>query len=133
MPSQKIKMVLRAFRSHFETQQENIPMALRQESPDIVYTALLEDDSGPGAGPMPPMDFDASMMDMGSLGGEDPQGMVQQLLAASQPDQSDPMGAAQAAAAAPPLPGAAPGPGAGPGAGQGGPGAELAGLLSGMT
>lgn len=133
MPSQKIKMVLRAFRSHFETQQENIPMALRQESPDIVYTALLEDDNAPGAGPMPPMDFDMSMMDMNSLGGADPQGMVRQLLGASQPADDDPMAAAQAAATAPPMPGAAPGAPPGPAAPQGGPGAELASILSGMS
>lgn len=133
MPSEKVKMVLRAFRANFETQQQDIPLALREESPDIVFRSLLEDDEGPGAGPMPMMNFDAGLTTTDMLGGMNPQQTVRDLLGAAQPMDQDPMAAAaQAAVGQAGAPAGPPGPQAAPGAAQPGPGAELAGLLSGM-
>lgn len=57
MASERVKELINAFRAHFAgNTQGEVPVALQQESFDIVYTALLEDDPNPMPTPAPLMD-----------------------------------------------------------------------------
>lgn len=51
MPSEKIRKIIEQFRASFQGDEFDLPLSLRQESQDIVFTALLEND----ANPMPPV------------------------------------------------------------------------------
>jgi len=43
--SEKVREVLEAFRAHFmNAERARVPLALRQESPDVVFNSLLEED-----------------------------------------------------------------------------------------
>jgi len=43
--SEKVREVLEAFRAHFmDAERARVPLALRQESPDVVFNSLLEED-----------------------------------------------------------------------------------------
>lgn len=45
MASEKVREVLEAFRAHFmNAERARVPLALRQESPDVVFNSLLEED-----------------------------------------------------------------------------------------
>lgn len=45
MASEKVREVLEAFRAHFmDAERARVPLALRQESPDVVFNSLLEED-----------------------------------------------------------------------------------------
>lgn len=43
MASRKVKEIIRLFRAKFQGEEVNVPVALRQESPDIVFSALQEE------------------------------------------------------------------------------------------
>lgn len=54
MPSRKVQQLIDVFRNHFQEESGGTPpLALRQESTDVVFTALLEDDAPLTAGPSP--------------------------------------------------------------------------------
>lgn len=54
MPSRKVKQLIDVFRSHFQEEAGGSPpLALRQESTDVVFVALLEDDAPVTPGPSP--------------------------------------------------------------------------------
>ena len=113
MPSRKIEELLRNFRARFQPEDSpTIPMALRQESADIVFTALHEPSQSlmptgvmgfePGAGEMMPAGEDASLdslMDelMGGMGAAE---MPQDAMAGL-PGGMMPPGAPQAVAGPP--------------------------------
>lgn len=112
MPSQKVKDVLRAFRHHFQQDAVDIPLALRQESPDIVYLSLL-DDPDPVERMTPMLGFDPSGETMPMPRGGDPVAELQGLLgAAGLPtealDQAQPPGGAPVPSGAAPTPSAPP-------------------------
>jgi hypothetical protein len=82
MPSSTIDSVIRAFKAKFQAEQgAYIPMALRQESSDVVFVSLLEEDRPPFEmpGPMAGYEVDAPQMPMG----QDPEMMLEELLGAS--------------------------------------------------
>ena len=84
MPSPKVEEILRNFRARFQPERATpIPMALRQESPDVVYLSLYEADKGPLSMPTPMMGFEMGSTDMGQMGGSDPGAMLDELLGAS--------------------------------------------------
>jgi len=83
MPSEKIKGVLGMFRNHFQQEEADIPLSLRQESPDIVFTALLEDPPTPQDRMPPMMGFDPNEMGMPMGSGQDPAAELQGLLRAA--------------------------------------------------
>lgn len=107
MSNPRIKSVIQAFRTHFQSEQVNVPLALRQESPDVIFTSLLEDDARPVAPPLPALGMGGGMDAMGGMpmGMEDPMPMAQELLSASvasagpgpQPGPPPPAPGAQAA------------------------------------
>ena len=69
MASAKVKQLIDIFRNHFkENEAGEIPIALRQEPVDIVYTSLLEDDA-PAQAPLTPMLGGLGDMGMGAQGG----------------------------------------------------------------
>lgn len=83
MPSSKIQSIIRTFKAHFQAEEgAYIPMALRQESSDVVFVSLLEEDKPPFEmpGPMMGYEMDAPVMPMGQ---EDPMAMLDELLGAS--------------------------------------------------
>ncbi len=45
--------MIRMFKGHFQQEDPEIPMALRRESVDVVFTSLLEDDQRVPEGPVP--------------------------------------------------------------------------------
>lgn len=54
MPSRKVQQLIDVFRNHFQEEAGGTPpLALRQESTDVVFTALLEDDAPLTPGPSP--------------------------------------------------------------------------------
>lgn len=54
MPSRKVKQLIDVFRNHFQEEAGGSPpLALRQESTDVVFVALLEDDAPVTPGPSP--------------------------------------------------------------------------------
>ena len=84
MPNAKISEVIRAFKTKFQSDRgAYIPMALRQESTDVVFRSLLEEDKPsfemPGA--MTGYEVDAPPMPTGQ--GRDPEMMLEELLGAS--------------------------------------------------
>lgn len=110
MPSRKVQSILRAFKAHFQTEEGvHIPMSLRQESTDVVFISLLEEDKAPYEMPtrMAGYEPDAPMMPVGQ---EDPMAMLDELLGASEPlGGPEPMPVAPTALpAAPVAPGGAP-------------------------
>ena len=92
MPSSKVQSILRNFKAHFQTEEGvHIPMSLRQESTDVVFISLLEEDKPPFEMPTQMAGFepDAPMMPVGQ---EDPMAMLDELLGASgQATGADPM------------------------------------------
>lgn len=64
MPSKVTKDIIRQFKLHFQNAEVRIPLALRQESPDIVFHSLIEDDAGPMENPGPMIGYEP-MGDMG--------------------------------------------------------------------
>ena len=106
MSNPRIKSVIKAFKTHFQSEQMDVPLALRQESPDVIFTSLLEEDVSPVAPPMPALGMGGDMMGM-PMGGEDPMAMAQGLMSASvESTRPAPLGLPPEAAPAPP---AAPG------------------------
>lgn len=106
MPSQKIKSVLGMFRNHFQQEEADVPLSLRQESPDIVFTALLEQPETTQDRIAPMMGFDPADMGAPSGPGQDPAMELQGLLgAAGLPTEGmgfpDPMQAALGGGGAP--------------------------------
>jgi hypothetical protein len=84
MPSRKVEEILRNFRARFQPESSTpIPMALRQESPDVIYLSLYEEDRAPLEMPTPMMGFEPGAGDMSQLGGNDPGAMLDELLGAS--------------------------------------------------
>lgn len=72
MASKRVKELINAFRNHFRGNTEgNVPAALQQESFDIVYTALLEDDENPMPTPAPLLDTLALPMQPAGMGPAD--------------------------------------------------------------
>lgn len=107
MPNQKVKSVLKQFRARFQSDEADLPLSLRQESNEIIFRALLEDDESPMPPPTPMLGFSPESGDMGGMGGGSQQDMVQELLNASTP--SNVLGPEQMAEEAPPpMPAGAP-------------------------
>lgn len=87
--NQRVAALIDQFRSHFRSEApERIPAALRQESSNVLFVALLEDDKGPDTQLTPMLDPGMGRMgmeqgmDMGMGGleqmlgmGADPMGM----------------------------------------------------------
>jgi hypothetical protein len=83
MPSRKVQQILENFRARFQPESaEEIPISLRQESTDVVFLALLEEDKSPMNMPTPLMGFEVGASAMQAPGG-DPGMMLDELLGAS--------------------------------------------------
>lgn len=109
MPSKLAKDIMRQFKLHFQQAEVRIPLALRQESPDVVFHSLIENDDGPMESPGPmigyePMADARGFSDSFDAGIQDDSGLAGQLLeAAGSPEGGAtppgmPMGVPQGAA-----------------------------------
>ena len=71
MANPRVEALMDAFRNHFRKSEDaNIPVALRQEPVDVVYSALLEEDK-PAAAPLTPLIAEPAPMDAGMPMGAD--------------------------------------------------------------
>jgi len=123
MPSKNVKNVLKVFRTRFRGEEADLPLSLRQESNEIIYTALLEDDESPMPPPTPMFGYSPEAGNVQGAAGPD---VVGELMRASMDAQPAPQPQAP-----PEPPGGAPAPQQAPqGAPPGGnPLEDLMGLL----
>lgn len=118
--SSKVDAVFRAFKSRFQSEQGiHIPMALRQESSNVVFVSLLEEDKPPFEMPGLMSGFEMERPAMPAM--QDPEMMLEDLLGASMENAEPQM---------PPMPmEAPPGAPAAPGAPSAGGEPDLAAML----
>lgn len=90
MPNEKVKRLLKAFMGHFQEEEVNIPLALRHEPTEVVFTALLDD-------PEEGQPVDPSLMDFADLQGEDQIGIADEVDQMVQQAMADPAAAMQMA------------------------------------
>lgn len=140
MPSDVVKQLIAQFRASFQGEAEfDLPISLRQESPDIVFKALLEDDENPMPPVTPLIGYDLGASDMpmdmsqSDFAGDllETAGIPPEALGGlgAAPMGPDPLAGAGAPQAAPqPLPQGAPQPGPAPVSG-GNPLEDLMGLI----
>ncbi len=92
MPSEKVTRLMKAFMGHFQEDEVNIPLALRHEPTEVVFTALVDDLMGDEAA-------DPSMLDLMNLHDEeeDQFGIVDEVDQMVQQALADPAAAMQMA------------------------------------
>lgn len=59
MPNERVQGLIDAFRSHFQRAEgSKVPVSLRQESSQVLFTSLIEEDANPMVSVMPMMPGD---------------------------------------------------------------------------